>query len=1337
MLTRRFDVVGSVVSWVVRCALLLSCASLAACFGTSESGLTPSGDGGAADGSPASSASFSVDAVVHDFGAGVVGSVSAPAAVVLTNSGTATSGVIATNVSDVDATSFAVVTDDCTGKTLAPSARCSVTLRFKPAGEGGAKSATLSMSATPGGATATKLTGTLLTAGALSMSPGVKDFGATPQGTSTATALFTLKNTGGSTTSLLAVNVTGTDRTQFAVSADTCSGTSLAAGASCTLSVAFTPGALGLKSASLVATATEGGSATAAITGTGIAPGSLSLLPAAQDFAGIVVGASSADKTFTVKNSGGAPTGVPSFALSGADAQDFQTGSNTCTAALAAGATCTVSMRFSPTTSGAKTATLTVIASPGGSASTALSGIGLTAAALSIAPSTRDFGSIVLGTPSADVAFTVTNSGGVASGVPAVSITGANAAEFLVTSNGCTSALAPNATCVVRARFAPTQVGSRSATLQVSATPGGTVTSTLQGSGLTQGALSLSPSSHAFGSWLVNTPSADFDFTISNTGGVPTGVPAIALSGSDAAEFVIVSNACTAVVNPGASCAVRVHFLPTTPGAKSASLGVTATPGGSGIASLSGTGLGPALLRMVPGTQDFGSVVDGATSSDVVFTISNSGGVASGALSVALTGANASEFAVVASGCAAALAPAATCSVTVRFSPIAAGAKAASLDVSATPGGTASATLSGNGLTPAQLSLAPSAHDYGAVVIGASSGDFVFTISNTGAVPSGVPSVALGGANAGDFVITVNGCTAALPSGASCTVTAQLRPTTAGARTATLTVAATPGGTVSASLTGTGLTPGALSISPTPHDFGSAVVGAVGTDVPFTVTNTGGGSTGVPSVTLTGADASQFVATSGCTAALVGGATCTINVHFAPTTPGAKVGALSVSAAPGGTAVAQLSGTALADALLAVAPAPFGFGGEVVATSTSDVTFTVSNSGGVASGAPTVAIIGPNAADFVLTTNGCTSAIAPGTSCLLAIHFTPATTGARSATLSVTASPGGTATSALSGTGLAPASLTIAPSPFDYGTVITGASTTRAFVVTNGGGVASGAPSVALGGSDATQFVVSSNGCTAAIPSGATCTLSVDFRPTTAGAKTAQISVSATPGGTATALIGGNAVTPALLQLTPASNDYGAVTLNATSDFSFTITNAGGASSGAISVAFSGAGAASYSVLSSSCGAPLAPTSTCAVIVRFQPASAGSQPATLTVSATPGGAPTAALSGIGLTPASLSVGPGSHDFGTFPVGQTSSTFTFTVANSGTQSSGQPNVSLTGVDVGQFVIDSNGCVSPIANGAPCSIVLHFAPNQSGVKTATLAISAAPGGTASASLTGTAP
>jgi hypothetical protein len=145
-------------------------------------------------------------------------------------------------------------------------------------------------------------------------------------------------------------------------------------------------------------------------------------------------------------------------------------------------------------------------------------------------------------------------------------------------------------------------------------------------------------------------------------------------------------------------------------------------------------------------------------------------------------------------------------------------------------------------------------------------------------------------------------------------VQVKFAPTAAVARMGSLRVTGEPGGSVLTKLIGTGLPPAALAISPSFTDFGNTFPGGE-TRRTLTVTNTGGGASGGISFALSGSAPSDFgIVNDGCTTLPPGGS-CTVEVRFAPTTPGApflppRTATLTASATPGGNAQSQLVGRA-------------------------------------------------------------------------------------------------------------------------------------------------------------------------------------------------------------------------------------------------------------------------------------------------------------------------------------------------------------------------------------------------------------------------------------------
>lgn len=250
-------------------ALITACGSTAS---NNEIDAQPSGDGGGAGGDgggagvdaavSAQALSAGPDAV--DFGALFVSTASLPTLVRVTNIGNAATGTIATTITGTSAGSFSIATDDCNGKPLAPGAGCDLEVAFEPSAAGAA-SAELVISDSVATATVS-LAGVGLTPGALSISPTLHDFGTADVNVASAIQVFTVSNDGGIQTAALTVMPSSGE---FVVSSNTCTGTMLAAGATCTLGLALNPNSVGSKIGSLTVSGGTAGSAVASIGGTG------------------------------------------------------------------------------------------------------------------------------------------------------------------------------------------------------------------------------------------------------------------------------------------------------------------------------------------------------------------------------------------------------------------------------------------------------------------------------------------------------------------------------------------------------------------------------------------------------------------------------------------------------------------------------------------------------------------------------------------------------------------------------------------------------------------------------------------------------------------------------------------------------------------------------------------------------------------------------------------------------------------------------------------------------------------------------------------------------------
>jgi hypothetical protein len=208
----------------------------------------------------------------------------------------------------------------------------------------------------------------------------------------------------------------------------------------------------------------------------------------------------------------------------------------------------------------------------------------------------------------------------------------------------------------------------------------------------------------------------------------------------------------------------------------------------------------------------------------------------------------------------------------------------------------------------AGIAVDPEALEFGSLTVG-SSADGTVTISNPGTTELSIPILGLAGEHAADFGIGVNRCIAPLAPGAACSATIAFVPTEPGTRTASLVVQAGAGITAAVALSGVGLVPGALSGDLQRLDFGGTEVRTPSSTLSWTVTNTGGVSSGA--LSLTNTNDGEFSVENACTTELPPGASCTVSVRFQSDEAGARNGVLTLASENAGAASVALSASAL------------------------------------------------------------------------------------------------------------------------------------------------------------------------------------------------------------------------------------------------------------------------------------------------------------------------------------------------------------------------------------------------------------------------------------------
>jgi len=397
-----------------------------------------------------------------------VGSTATALPVTLSNTGNATLTGIAISITGTNPGDFATTPATTCGTTLAASTSCLIYVSFTPASATGFN-ATLSVTDNATGSPQTvALTGTGTTAPApqATLSPNPVTFPNTNVGSSSGTMAMALSNPGNAALTISSISITGSSASSFSQT-NNC-GASVAASASCTITVTFTPAATGSLSASIsVADNATGSPHSATITGTGTAPQAV-LSPNPLAFPSTTVGAAATALPMTLSNPGTSALTISGISVTGTNASSFRQ-TNNCPASLAAGATCTINVVFTPASAASLTAAISIADNATGSPQSApITGTG-TAPLIPqavLTPNPLAFASTTINTSATPLPMTLSNPGNTALAISSIAVTGANASSFGQT-NTCGASLAAGASCTITVGFTPTSAATFTAAIAV------------------------------------------------------------------------------------------------------------------------------------------------------------------------------------------------------------------------------------------------------------------------------------------------------------------------------------------------------------------------------------------------------------------------------------------------------------------------------------------------------------------------------------------------------------------------------------------------------------------------------------------------------------------------------------------------------------------------------------------------------------------------------------------------------------------------------------------------------------------------------------------------------
>jgi Cep192 domain 4/Abnormal spindle-like microcephaly-assoc'd, ASPM-SPD-2-Hydin/HYDIN/CFA65/VesB-like, Ig-like domain len=831
----------------------------------------------------------------------------------------------------------------------------------------------------------------------LNSSPSALSFGNVQAG-KTQTLTETLTNSGSSSIVLSEAVASGNGFSVLGPSLPI----TLAGGQSANFNVTFAPQSAGSASGSIaVASTASNSSFNVALSGTGVAAGALTVSPASLSFGSVQTGENQ-KLSATISNTGGSTVTISQAKVSGTG---FTMSSMTTPMTVAAGQSASVNITFAPQSAGSATGSLAITSdATDPSVALPLSGTGVTAGALTSTSPSLSFGTVQTGN-NQTLSETLTNSGGSSVTISQIAASGNGfslngvASLPLVLSSGQTTSFS--------VKFAPQSAGSATGTLAITSdASNSSLNVPLSGSGVTQGALTLTSSSLSFGSVQTGTTQT-LSESVTNSGGSSVTISQIAASGTGFSLSGVAS--LPLVLSAGQTTSFSVKFAPQSASSATGSLAITSDASNSSLSvPLSGSGVTQGALTPASSSLSFGTVQTGNTQT-LSETLTNSGG---SSVTISQIAASGTSFSL--SGVASlplVLSAGQTTSFSVKFAPQSAGSATGTVAITSDASNSSlSVPLSGSGATQGALTAASSSLSFGTVQTG-NTQTLSESVTNSGGSSVTISQIAASGT--GFSLSGVATLPLVLSSGQTTSFSVKFAPPSAGSATGSVVVSSNASNaSLNVSLSGTGQAPGNLSPSPASMSFGNVQVSNSKLQSE-TLTNSGGASVTISQASISG----SIFTLSGLTLpmTLAPGQSFTFGVTFAPQTSGSSSGNLLITSdAPVANLTISLTGSGTVPAQLSVSPATLSFGSVTVGSS-QQMTGTLTATGS----SVTVSSITPSTSEFSISGVSLPVTITAGHTANFTVTFTPQTSGLANASLSFSSDATNTVAEVLAGSGAA------------------------------------------------------------------------------------------------------------------------------------------------------------------------------------------------------------------------------------------------------------------------------------------------------------------------------
>ncbi|QSE99058.1 choice-of-anchor D domain-containing protein [Fulvivirga lutea] len=446
---------------------------------------------------------------------------------------------------------------------------------------------------------------------------------------------------------------------------------------------------------------------------------------------GSVTIGSSGLSTFSIENTGSETLEISNIQFTGADATDFSHSGITLPTTISGLSNATFDIVFSPSASGSRTATIEITSDDAdeGTYTFDISGVGLTPAEINVqgngnditsgddtpdAVDGTDLGILTIGSSTSST-FTIQNSGESELNLSAITLSGANAADFSVDGITVPLAVSGGGSTSFSVTFNPAASGISTATIEITNDDAdeGIYTFDVTGVGQTPAQINLqgvgldidiangddtpdTSDGTDIGPITIGFTSGTA-FDIQNLGEATLTVSEFVVGGANASEFSINAITTPAVILGGESTSFDVLFTPVVSGTRTATITIISDDPEDGSFTFTVAALGqtPGDINIQGGgidivngddtpdagdNTDFGTVTVGLSAS-TVYTIQNTGDLGLNVSSVTISGTNASDYTISDITTPFDIDGGLSTTFTVTFNPSSAGARVATIEV--------------------------------------------------------------------------------------------------------------------------------------------------------------------------------------------------------------------------------------------------------------------------------------------------------------------------------------------------------------------------------------------------------------------------------------------------------------------------------------------------------------------------------------------------------------------------------------------------------------------------------------------------------------------------------